>query len=265
MDSSGACDVTSMSTYRYTTAPGAGVSVALLAPIVVLTAACSGSGSSGGSGGSSSAGGSSASASAVAYSACMRNHGVRNFPDPQRGGQVPKGDAQQFGVSTSQYQAAQRACQHLIPNTGDTAEQQQELQCAQTSNCLQAVVQQWMSGLRDLARCLRTRGRFVPAVIGTAAPALLAACRSGGGSSTGSRSSSAGGSSTARSAVAYAACMRSHEVPCWPDPTTISRAVPGLAISVSKDAINPRSAQIRATDQERERLTGSPAPRDVSP
>jgi hypothetical protein len=88
----------------------------------------------------------------------MRNHGVRNFPDPQRGGQVPKGDAQQFGVSTLHYQAAQRACQHLIPNTGDTAEQQQEVQCAQTGDCPQAVVQQWMSGLRDLARCLRTHG-----------------------------------------------------------------------------------------------------------
>jgi hypothetical protein len=63
----------------------------------------------------------------------------------------------------------------------------------------------------------------------------------------------------------YARCMRSHEVPNWPDPTTISRGVPGFVISVSKDGINPRSAQIRPTDQECERLTGSPAPRDVSP
>jgi hypothetical protein len=63
----------------------------------------------------------------------------------------------------------------------------------------------------------------------------------------------------------YARCMRSNEVPNWPDPTTISRGVPGFVISVSKDGINPRSAQIRPADQECERLTGSPAPRDVSP
>jgi hypothetical protein len=151
-----------MSTNRYSKTHPAGVLAALLATIALLVAACTRSSAgprvAGGGSASSSpgAGGSSTSASAVAYSACMRNHGVRHFPDPQRSGQVPKGDAQQFGVSTSQYQAAERACQHLIPNTGDTAQQQQELQCAQTGNCPQAVVQQWMSGLRDLARCLRT-------------------------------------------------------------------------------------------------------------
>jgi hypothetical protein len=88
----------------------------------------------------------------------MRNHGVRNFPDPQRNGQVPKGTARQFGVSVAQYQAAQQACERLIPTTVDTAEQQQELQCAETGNCPQAVVQQWMTGLRRLAGCLRTHG-----------------------------------------------------------------------------------------------------------
>jgi hypothetical protein len=46
---------------------------------------------------------------------------------------------------------------HLVPQAGgDTAEQQQELQCADT--CSQAVVQKWMSGLRTLAGCLRTHG-----------------------------------------------------------------------------------------------------------
>ena len=125
---------------------------------LVLLAACSGGGSSASSTGSPTGSGSSGSPSAVAYSACMRSHGVTNFPDPQLSGQIPKGSAQQFGVSTSQYQAAQRACQHLIPNTGDTPEQQQELQCAQSGNCSQAVVQHWMSGLRRLAQCLRTHG-----------------------------------------------------------------------------------------------------------
>jgi hypothetical protein len=89
----------------------------------------------------------------------MRSHGVPNFPDPGSGGQVPKADPQQLGVSTSQLQAAQQACQHLIPATGSTAEQQTETQCSMADNCSQAVIQQWMSGLRTLAQCLRTHGQ----------------------------------------------------------------------------------------------------------
>jgi hypothetical protein len=55
-------------------------------------------------------------------------------------------------------QAAQEACKGLIPAIGSTAEQQQETQCAMARDCSQAVVQQWMSGLRTLAQCLRTHG-----------------------------------------------------------------------------------------------------------
>ncbi len=129
-----------------------------MAALALLAAACSGGSRSAAGSGGSNAGGSSSSPSAVAYSACMRSHRVPNFPDPTTNGQVPKADPQQLGVSTSQLQAAQRACQHLIPGTGETAEQQQETQCAMAGDCSQAVVQQWMSGLRTLARCLRSHG-----------------------------------------------------------------------------------------------------------
>ncbi len=137
-----------------------GTAIIVAAALALLVAACGsgGSPSSAGSGGSPNAGGSTTSPSAVAYSACMRSHGVPNFPDPSSSGQIPKGSAQQLGVSTSQYEAAQRACQHLIPATGETAEQQQETQCAMADDCSQAVVQQWMSGLLTLARCLRSHG-----------------------------------------------------------------------------------------------------------
>lgn len=119
----------------------------------VLVAACSE-----GSPPSTSSGGAPSSPSAVAYSACMRSHGVPNFPDPGSGGAIPKADPQQLGVSSAQLQVAQRACQQLIPATGDTAEQQQETQCAMAGQCSQAMVQKWMSGLRTLAQCLRTHG-----------------------------------------------------------------------------------------------------------
>jgi hypothetical protein len=128
-----------------------GVTAIATAALAVAAAACSG-------GGSPHAGRTSSSASMVAYSACVRSHGVPNFPDPGGGGQIPKADAQQLGVSNSQLQAAQQGCAHLIPPTGQTAEQQQETQCAMAGSCSQAVVQQWMTGLRTLAQCLRSHG-----------------------------------------------------------------------------------------------------------
>jgi len=128
-----------------------GVTAIATAALAVVAAACS-------SGGSPHAGRTTSSASTVAYSACVRSHRVPNFPDPGSGGQIPKADARQLGVSSSQLQAAEQACAHLIPPTGETAEQQQETQCAMAGDCSQAVVQQWMSGLRTLAQCLRSHG-----------------------------------------------------------------------------------------------------------
>jgi hypothetical protein len=90
----------------------------------------------------------------------MRSHGVANFPDPQPGSDaaIPKADHAQLGVAASQLAMAQRACAQLIPAAGSTEEQQRETQCAMAGQCSQAVVQQWMTGLRTLAQCLRTHG-----------------------------------------------------------------------------------------------------------
>jgi hypothetical protein len=129
------------------------------ASLIVLAAACGGSHrSSARPGGSSTAGRSTTSASAVAYSACMRSQGVPHFPDPGSGGVISKADARQLGVSNAQLHAAQQACAHLIPPTGNDADEQQEAQCSMAGNCSQAVVQQWMRGLLKLARCLRSHG-----------------------------------------------------------------------------------------------------------
>ena len=87
------------------------VALIAAAALALLAATCSGSPSSAGSGGSPHAGGPGTSPSAVAYSACMRSHGVPKFPDPGSGGQVPKADPQVLGISSSQLQAAQRTCQ----------------------------------------------------------------------------------------------------------------------------------------------------------
>jgi hypothetical protein len=130
--------------------------VVAAASLALLVVACGASPSSAGSGGSPTAGGSANSPSAVAYSHCMRSHGVPEYPDPNSSGQLPKGDAQQFGVGTSQYQSAQQACQHLFPAGGSL--QQQEYECMQSSDCPPALVQQMLTADRKLARCMRSHG-----------------------------------------------------------------------------------------------------------
>lgn len=100
----------------------------VMAATALLTAACSGSPSSTGSGGSPNAGGPPNSPIPVAYSRCMRSHGISNFPDPNGNGQISKQQIIQLGVSGSRLQAAQRACMRLWPYQAPSqAQQRQEL------------------------------------------------------------------------------------------------------------------------------------------
>ena len=126
--------------------PGAAIIATVV--LAVLAAACSSaSTSSTGSGGS-----------AVGYSPCMRSHGVPNFPDPDSSGQLPKGDAQRFGVSSSQLQAARQACQQLLPNNGGAINADSIQQCMMADDCPQALVQQVLNEERNFARCMRSHG-----------------------------------------------------------------------------------------------------------
>ena len=72
----------------------------------------------------------------LAFSHCMRSDGVPNYPDPNTSGELPKKSPQQLGVSSSQFQAAQRACQHLLP-TASTAQQRHiAAQALEFSQCV---------------------------------------------------------------------------------------------------------------------------------
>ena len=52
----------------------------------------------------------------VAFSGCVRSHGVPNFPDPAAGASNAKFPGpQQLGVSSALLGTAERACQHLLP------------------------------------------------------------------------------------------------------------------------------------------------------
>lgn len=96
--------------------------VAATAGLALLAAACA-SPSATGAGGSPSA---AAAATvqpanyqkALAYSGCMRSHGVSSFPNPDRSGNLPA-SAKQIAASNA---AAQTACQHLLPNSSQPSQ-----------------------------------------------------------------------------------------------------------------------------------------------
>jgi hypothetical protein len=81
----------------------------------------------------------------LAFSRCMRSHGEPRFPDPDAQGQI-KDQLKATGIdrNSSQYQAAARVCQHLLPSRS-TATSQAEVQ------------QEWRE-FRSFARCMRRHG-----------------------------------------------------------------------------------------------------------
>jgi hypothetical protein len=85
------------------------------------TASTSSDSSSGGSGGGGS-GSASPDSQAVAYSACVRAHGVPNFPDPKvstNGNEVKVAIAINPSISSNpHFNSAQQACRKLLPGGG---------------------------------------------------------------------------------------------------------------------------------------------------
>jgi hypothetical protein len=86
---------------------------------------------------------------AMAYSQCMRSHGVPSFPDPQpnggfliQGGKGPNGSSG-LDPQSSQFQAAEKTCRHLEPNGGQISPQQK---------------QQDLARLLKFAQCMRSHG-----------------------------------------------------------------------------------------------------------
>ena len=53
---------------------------------------------------------------ALAFSRCMRSHGVTEFPDPNNRGVLPKSQLEQIAASNPHFQPAQAACAKLLPN-----------------------------------------------------------------------------------------------------------------------------------------------------
>ena len=100
------------------------------AGLVLLAAACGGS----------SAGPASSTTTALAFSRCMRSHGVPNFPDPDASGNFPPFTS---GSSKETSAAANDACDHLLPSRGGAGTRGDQQKLA--------------FGLKS-ARCMRSHG-----------------------------------------------------------------------------------------------------------
>jgi hypothetical protein len=111
--------------------------LAAMANLALLAAACGGSSSP-------ATGGSTQYQKELAYSQCMRSHGVPNFPDPDSQGNLPLLQEGRNGVSPQAVQSAQNACRHLQTSGGPgTPQQQQQAKLTQALN---------------FARCMRAHG-----------------------------------------------------------------------------------------------------------
>jgi hypothetical protein len=89
-----------------------------LIPTSVVAAATVSALAAGCGGGSSTTAATTSPHALVAYSECMRSHGLTAFPDPNSSGEIPKEKVVAAVVGNPRSSAAQSACRHLIPESG---------------------------------------------------------------------------------------------------------------------------------------------------
>jgi hypothetical protein len=165
----------------------------VLVALALLVTACGGSpGTQGGTG----AGTTDKFAASLAYSRCMRSHGLLAFPDPtQVGGEIQiSGSRSGIDPQSPVFESAERSCRHLSPGGGRpptrVAQQQALARLLRTSQCMRA---HGISGFPDPAlappssragySAIRSNGigwLAVPGSIDVRAPAFEragAACR----------------------------------------------------------------------------------------
>ena len=86
-------------------------------------------------------------AAAVKYTACMRSHGVPNFPDPDSQGTITITVSASLNPSAPGFQRALAGCHHLIPSGSEAGHK-----------LSQAQVQQMETRVLAFAACMRSHG-----------------------------------------------------------------------------------------------------------
>jgi hypothetical protein len=121
----------------------AGPVAAALIGVGLLAAACggpAGPGVANAGPGSSASPSASASGSALAYSRCMRAHGITKFPDPDSHGNLGLNAGPGTGIdpNSPQYKAADQACKHLMPAPNPSQAAQDRPALLRYARCMRA-------------------------------------------------------------------------------------------------------------------------------
>jgi hypothetical protein len=114
------------------------------AGLAMVVCGCGGGGGSSSAATAATAAASAPQSGALAFSTCMRSHGLPSFPDPGTDGTIPKTQVVPL-ASSPQFPVAQKACQHLLPQTGAPTDTHAEVEAA-------------LSGMVRFATCMRSRG-----------------------------------------------------------------------------------------------------------
>ena len=82
----------------------------------------------------------SAASDFLAFSMCMRSHGVPNFPDPSAGGGIHLPEGSNLNPASPSFKAARAYCQKLLPGGGPPGRitEQQKEQLVQTAECMRS-------------------------------------------------------------------------------------------------------------------------------
>ena len=121
----------------------AGPLAAALIAFGLLAAACDGPAGPGVANAGPTSGASpsaSASGSLLAYSRCMRAHGITKFPDPDIHGNLGLNAGPGTGIdpNSPQYKAADQACRHLIPAPNPSQAAQDRPALLRYARCMRA-------------------------------------------------------------------------------------------------------------------------------
>jgi hypothetical protein len=142
---------------RWRRAPTTAV-VATLIGIAIIAAACGGGAASPGVAGIGSSTTTTTASSvgqtanptnyekALSYVKCMRNHGITDMPDPDSVGNIDikalhPGPTSDLNPANAEFVAANKACQHLLPNGGQVTPAEQQHNQAQAlawAHCMRA-------------------------------------------------------------------------------------------------------------------------------
>jgi hypothetical protein len=147
-----------------------GVLAAVLVGAGLLAAACGG-------GSSPTLTAQTAYQKSLAYSQCMRGHGVAGFPDPQPNGAILTGPQDHLAQGSAQFVAANKACQHLLPPVRPMTAAQQHQATVQALKFVACMRSHGLPGMADPVVSAGSISMQIPAGVKPNSPVFQSAQR----------------------------------------------------------------------------------------